>query len=377
MLEKIVRLASNRKFAKRVMREKLNEISYLAFPNGRSLYPSTIYLAVNSVCNLRCKMCDVGQMNKRSQFYKNMIKAGNLSVETIEKLIKEVKGFNPMIAITSTEPLLHPKIVEIVRLVKRNGLECQLTTNGYLLENFAEELVRSGLDYLWVSLDGPGEIHDKIRGVKGTFDRAVNGIKKIEYFKKKYGKKSPEIDINFVISNLNYNHLSSFLDELRRLEIRPSLVTFSHMNFVTSEMAREHNKKFWWFCVATKSSVAVLDPKKIDTRKLDEDISRVKTEYKDFDVKFVPDISGKYLNIYYKHPEKFVTKRVCVAPWKSAQIQANGDCIPLTRCFNIVLGNIHKDSFKEIWNNERYRRLRKELRRFGAFPACSRCCGMF
>jgi MoaA/NifB/PqqE/SkfB family radical SAM enzyme len=377
MKEKIVKFILDRKFAKRVVRDKLGLISYYFLPSGKSFYPTTIYLAVNSVCNLKCKMCDIGQQNKNSQFYKNLMKRGNLPIKIIKKLINEVKSFNPLIAITSTEPLLHPQIIKIISIIKKNGLQCQLTTNGFLLENFAEKIVKSGLDYLWISLDGPREIHDKIRGIKGSFDRAANGIKKAEYFKRKYNKKSPEININFVISNINCGYLSNFLDEIRKLEIKPNQILFSHMNFVTAKIAKIHNKKFSWICTATPSSVTILNPKKLNTKKLDEEIKKVKSSYKDFNISFVPDVSGKNLDIYYKHPEKFVTPKRCIVPWKNAQIQANGDCIPNTRCFNIVLGNINKNPFKEIWNGEKYKRFRKQLKLFGAFPACSRCCGIF
>jgi len=322
-------------------------------------------------------MCDVGQQNKNSQFYRNMIKQGILPTKTIGRIVKEVKSFNPLIAITSTEPFLHPQIIQIIRLVKKNDLQCQLTTNGLLLEMFADRLVKCGLDYLWVSLHGTKKIHDKITGVRGSFDKAIRGIKAVETLKKKYGRTVPEININFVISNLNYVHISEFLDELRRLNIRPKQVSFSHMNFVTPNMAKEHNKIFWKFCIATPSSVAVLNPEKLNTKRLDEEIKKVKTEYRDFNISFIPNISGKQLDTYYKHPEKFVTKRRCLVPWKNAQIQANGDCIPNTRCFNIVLGNIHKSSFKEVWNGEKYRKFRMSLKKYGAFPACSRCCGIF
>jgi len=376
MKEKIEKFVSDRKFAKRVVRDWMGKMSYYILPNGRSTYPSTIYLAINSVCNLRCKMCDVGQQNIRSQFYKNMMKFGNLPLKTVIKIIDEVKDFRPLIAITSTEPLLHPEIKEILDMVKKSGLECQLTTNGLLLERVAKDIVKSGLDYLWVSLHGPRKIHDKITGTKGSFGRVIRGIKKVEYFKKKYGKNVPEININFVISNPNCGYLTAFLKDLKKNKIKPHQIIFSHMNFVTPETAMEHNRRFGWIISATPSSVSVIDPRKIDMDVLSKEIEKVKRE-KGFKILFVPNISGKKLETYYKHPEEFVTPKRCMVFWKNAQIQANGDCIPNTRCFNIILGNIYKNSFKEIWKGEKYQRWRKIMKKHGAFPACSRCCGIF
>ena len=66
-----------------------------------------------------------------------------------------------------TEPLLHPRIDEIVRMIAGRGHHVDLVTNGLLLAEKAAELAAAGIDTIHVSLDGPEEVHDRIRGSRG------------------------------------------------------------------------------------------------------------------------------------------------------------------------------------------------------------------
>jgi len=48
------------------------------------------------------------------------------------------------------------------------------------------------------------------------------------------------------------------------------------------------------------------------------------------------------------------------------------------RCYNIELGNIYRQSLKEIWQSNALKKIRKDLKNDGGlFPACSRCCSAF
>lgn len=356
-----------------LIKHQLNYFPYL-LGSAHSFNPNTIFIAINSVCNLRCKMCDVGQKNISSQFYKNMSSSGEeLSLEKLKELIDEVKSFKPIIAVTSTEPLLYKNIFEFAKYTKNNGLEFHLTTNGYLLPRFAEKIVDLGIDVLSISLDGPPEIHNEIRGKKDSFEKAYEGIKLVEKTKKEKNKSNPKINLNYCISDYNYDSLIDFMESIKEVEINST--AFSHLNFVTKEMAKAHNKKYNKLCPATPSSISALDLSKIDIDVLWNQINEVKSKYGS--ISFTPELNKKELDIFYNHPEKFLKNHdKCLVPWKSAQILANGDLTISTRCFNMKLGNINETSFKEAWNSKEMKRFRKALRKEGAFPACSRCCGL-
>jgi len=365
------------------LHRKLNEAiqrykQALVFKQTVAPYPATIYLAVNTRCGFACKMCDVGMDQYDTQFYKIMSLGKEqprerLSLDRLKTLVDEVKNFKPMIAVTSTEPLLYKDIIPLSEYVVGSGLPMQITTAGLQLEKFAEDLVRVGVQSLWVSIDGPPEIHNDIRGVKDSFQKSVAGIRAVDEWKRRLGREHPKMGINYALSNHNYHCLEPFMASVHALPV--DHITFSHMNYVTAGMAEVHNARFGHLYPTTVSSVSNADPTKVDVNVLWDQINWVKTRYPGRAV-FGPDLDRKGLEDFYFRPEVFVQGDRCYVPWRAAEIIANGDCVVMTRCYQINFGNIYEQSFKDIWNGPRYQEFRKNLIKHGTYPACSRCCGI-
>jgi MoaA/NifB/PqqE/SkfB family radical SAM enzyme len=236
-------------------------------------------------------------------------------------------------------------------------------------------LLGIGLDDLWISLDGTRELNDSIRGVQGSFDNAIRGIRLTHLFKKEMKSKKPNIHINFTISDLNCHNLLEFAKEM--IEEKVDSINFSHLNFVTGEMADRHNDQFGYFCKTTPSSVRGVNPQKIDFESLHEQIKEIVKLFPKGEVTFTPDLQNKRLLCdYYLRPDLPVGKKRCLVPWTTASIQPNGDMVVLSRCFNYVLGNIMRQNFLEIWEGQRYQSFRRKLWENKYFPACTRCCGI-
>lgn len=341
-------------------------------------YPSTIYLAVNTRCGFKCKMCDVGMDQYDTQFYKIMSLTKEqprerLALDRLKALVDEVKDFKPMIAATSTEPLLYKDIIPLCDYVVGSGLPMLVTTAGLQLEKHAEDLVRVGLQHLWVSIDGPPEVHNDIRGVKESFEKSRAGILAVDEWKRRLGREHPKVNINYALSNHNYHCLEPFMAAVHAWPVEH--ITFSHMNYVAAGMAEAHNARFGHLYPATVSSVSNADPMKVDVNVLWEQINLVKTRYPGR-AGFGPDLDRRGLEDFYFHPEVFVRGDRCYVPWRAAEIIANGDCVVMTRCFHTSFGNIYEQSFKDIWNGPRYQEFRRNLIKHGSYPACSRCCGI-
>lgn len=352
-------------------------IPYYFSRSGYSFSPLTIYIAVNSVCNMRCKMCDFGQQIKESLFYKNLKTeetTAELSLEVLKKMVDDVKNFKPLISINAAEPLLYKNIKEISKYIVDSGLEMQITTNGYFLENFAEAFVEIGIQKIWISLDGPAEIHNQIRGVDDCFERATRGIRKIESIKREKGALYPEIHIAFTISNYNYHSLEAHLRNISDIDFKS--MVFAHLNFITPKLAEKHNREAGKICQATAMSSAQIDIQEIDLTILHEQIQKLK-KHKDKKIYFLPKLNYQELEIFYRQPEAFIKTTKCQVPWVAVQVLANGNLVPLSRCYNFDLGNINENSFLELWNGPKMKELRKNLQKYGSFPACSRCCGLF
>ena len=77
---------------------------------------------------------------------------------------------------------------------------------------YAEGIVDAGLDELNLSLDGGRQLHDSIRGQDGLFDKIMNGIERVNYFKKVKGTARPLINLQCTINKYNYRDLEQLLE---------------------------------------------------------------------------------------------------------------------------------------------------------------------
>lgn len=355
-------------------------ISYLPYLL-RSTYafpPLIILIALNGVCNLSCKMCDVGQQNKESTFYKNSFlnDGHDLDLPILKKFIDGLYPWKPFICINSAEPLLYKDIFKFISYCKERGMTVQLSTNGFLLPEFADRLVDSGLDRLFVSIDGPEAIHDGIRGVLGSYNNCIVGIKKVIGRREISKKTKPLVQINYTITNHNYFSLLDFFDKIKHLKLK--YVLFTHYSFISSGMAELNNNIFGKVRKVYPSNISACDTAKVDTGILYGQISKLKKESKTRgrEVIFQPDMDKNGLDIYYNEHLKYVTGDRCYMPWVSAQIRSDGEIITSIRCWDFSFGNIKDNNFKEIWNSEPARKMRIMLLRHRSFPMCSRCCSM-
>ncbi len=132
--------------------------------NGTRI-PIAVAWLITGRCNLACEYCQ----------WKDLRQSEELDTKQALDMIDQMKrAGTQLISITGGEPLLRKDIGQIVKYIKRQGMVCKLNTNGVLLdERRLAEL--SGLDLLQVSLDGPPDVHDRLRG-EGSAMRAVRAI---------------------------------------------------------------------------------------------------------------------------------------------------------------------------------------------------------
>lgn len=120
--------------------------------------PSWIDLNPTELCNRKCVFCP----RVDGDIYPNQ--PLHLSEETASKLNADLKamGFRGVVALSGYgEPLLHPSILKIVKLIKDKDWRVELVTNGDRLDaSFVKSLVDAGLDFFTVSMyDGPEQIN--------------------------------------------------------------------------------------------------------------------------------------------------------------------------------------------------------------------------
>jgi sulfatase maturation enzyme AslB (radical SAM superfamily) len=341
--------------------------------NGAGIpeYPRVIYLVINGRCNLRCKMCDIGQRNQDAKFYKTMSSETDLSIEVMERIAQEIAGSGAAVHFNGTEPLLYRDLGKAIDAFTSRKIGCSLTTNGFLLREKADEIISNGIGEIYVSIDGPREIHDDIRGIDGAYERATRGLG--HYLEKR--DSGMKARCAMALSDINSDRLIDTLSNLK--EIGVDSVVVSHLNFVTEEMAFLHNCNYAdAFGSVDHSSISGVNPSKVDVQRLARDIRAAKASFGSF-VSFEPNIDGSEITRYYKNPQHFVYSNRCLVARNSLQILSTGEVIPASRCFNKSMGSVLRQTVHDIWHGNKYQAFRSAIDDVKATPACTRCCGIF
>ena len=330
--------------------------------DGFSPPPRFITLGITDYCNLRCQMCP---------FQLSKIEKDVLPFDVIKKIIDEVGGFAHYIALCGRgETFLHPDVFKIIDYIKSKGLICAIGTNGTLLEEQAEEVINSGVDILNISVDAIGETHDRIRGVPGTFEKVIKGIRKVKSIAR---KRELLITINSTITGDGYKQLTEVYQLANETGI--DALTVAHPAYIRPPKmlrAQENLLRELPIPEDTLSWENVdVGSEDIDLDALHEMVKELSQQDKGTVVLSSPNLPTlAALKKYYEF-SGFVIKKAPKCLWASAYVASNGD---LMMCDVYRMGNLKDNKFLDAWNNENSRNLRKLLKKYGRFPICSTCC---
>lgn len=360
--------------------------------NGYSFAPKSICLILTERCNLKCVMCDIGQRNAYNSLQatfplaESIGKGGEMmTLDDWKTLIDDVvkKRWKPLFLITGTEPFLYSHLLELVEYIVAKDLRLHITTNGTLLSQYADQLVdlckRPDSINVTISFDGIGQIHDTIRGVKGTFDKAIEGLKKINERKRKRDKSWPTVSITYTISNFNYRHMREFVHWFQDKDLDIENITFSHLWFKDEAIVKEHNAKYGGLFSVKQENLTGLDISEIDMDFVHNELRTIRKIYakSPFYIYEHPGLTYKEAKKYYSKTNELVFYNRCLAPWRNVSVSPRGEVIISPMCFDCTLGNVKKDSFSHIWNDSPLKDFRGGLKKVGFYPACTRCCMLF
>jgi radical SAM protein with 4Fe4S-binding SPASM domain len=333
-----------------------------------------VYFKPTGACNLRCKMCgqygDKGVMNGCIAEEAKKI----LPLETWIKFIDDVYPQRPTIYVWGGEPFLYPDLFPLVKYAADKGLFVSVNTNGTLMEQHAERIVRDRWSTIFVSLDAFREVNDEMRGA-GSYDKVIAGFKAINREKEKQKAKQPFLSIVSVVTNRNYMDLEKLEEASKEYKIDLHVInlgTYTNDNIVATQKRFMKEKLDTDIdCLEAYNTGYNLG---IDGKKLHDILQNLHT--KDFDhiILTVPTLNPEKTHTYYAELETPVRNN-CVVPWCQLNVNYNGDVHFCADYPDYILGNIKEQSIKEIYNGDRANRFRKALHESdgGMFPGCLRC----
>lgn len=369
-LKKKLNLAFNNiHYIPEYLKNRLREITRLDYRilNGKSMDPLFVNWGITARCNLDCDMCWLKEKDVVDPKYIE----DELSFEEAKEIIDDLARKKPLINFGGGEPFAREDIVDILKYTKSKDLICSVITNGTLLSGQVEKIIDTGLDSITFSLDGPKEVHDRIRG-EGSFEKTIESI---ESFLDKREDKRPIVKVNSTVSSVNYDRLEELYNLVNDLNV--DYLRFQHLWFMDDEDAKLHRKCLKdLFGLDWKAGSGYVSEIEFSIDELWEEIKRVKSKGQ-IPVSFYPELHKEELEKYYNNPRENL-RETCLYPWMNAHIKPNGDLIS---CLGYILpykyGNLKENSFEELWNGEKAKKFRKTLKEKKLFPGCKRCCGLF
>ncbi len=327
--------------------------------------PIKAYFLVHEGCNLKCQFCHYHQGIHRQ--------AGKtrLSTEEIKRVINDMSNEGVRsLQITGGEPTLRPDILEIINHASTRIRFCNLTTNGTMITpELAEGMVTAGLDILWVSIDAVGEIHDKIRGVKGTFKKIVHGLELVNEAKKRRNSIFPTLYISSILSR----DTASEVEKLARLAVKYKArelevgCLFEQVPGSDSDQKQCLEKTATLLGTPDFYSGQYLQDEKIGplfTEELEKRMAEARTLCRLNNIMFWFNRSTRYDCARSR-------RRRCLMIWNRLFIGPYGDLYPCELLDGYSVGNVLEDGIEKVWNGRKYRQLRHLFRK--GLPICRLC----
>jgi radical SAM protein with 4Fe4S-binding SPASM domain len=303
-----------------------------------------VQLHLTERCNLRCKHC-----------YQTGRNVDEMSLVEVREVVKEISDtlnewrdaygidFSPSFNVTGGEPFLRGDLFEILSEIEDRGFDIYLLTNGILIDKRkAKGLFNLGVKGVQISVEGPKEIHESIRG-KGSYVASMKGAKNLL-------DEGLKVSLNVTLSSINAGSFMDIVD--LALNIGVHKLGFSRLvpsgrgagmlqEMLSTDTVKDLYKKI--FSLETGNlQIVTGDP--VASQSVAEDAD---------DMGDIP--SGG-----------------CAAGVSGLTILPDGTIVPCRRLY-IPIGNIRRDSFREIWSTSGVlEALRNRNRYSGKCGVCKR-----
>ena len=310
-----------------------------------SAYDFIVQWHVTEKCNLRCRHCY--QAGARHQ--EMPVALVRAVVSEIAQMLQDWQEaydlkFSPSFNVTGGEPFLRPDFFAILEEMVTAGFDCHVLSNGTIInKERAQTLAGLGVKGVQVSLEGPEEIHDHIRGL-GSFALSLQGIRNLL-------DVGVPVSMNATLSRLNADYVMDLVDlaasiGVRRLGFSRLVPSGRGLGLVDQLLAPD------------------------DVRRLYETIFSLSATGLEL-------VTGDPMAAQMSWPPESedagdIPSGGCAAGIAGLTILADGTVTPCRR-LPLSLGRVGKDSLREIWaTSPVLEQLRDRSRYHGKCGACKR-----
>lgn len=300
-------------------------------------YPLRIvFFELTARCNLTCIHC---RAEASIEGVRDEIKT-----DEIKKVFDQMVPLGKVVVIlTGGEPLMRNDFFEIAEYAKNAGLMTAMASNGTLIDHeIAEKIKKVGIRRVSISIDGTEDTHDKFRGIKGSFRKAIKGIEELK-------RAGVSVQINTTLTRFN-------------IKERDEILKF------TKEIGA--NALHIFMLVPVGCGVNIKDQYMLSPEEYEEALNWFYEKWiENPSLEFKATCAPHFYRIVHQRgkPEREDFKRAfstftkgCLAGINVCFISRKGEVQPCGY-LPLVAGNVRKEDFRKIWTESN---LFKKLRNF-------------
>lgn len=202
----------------------LRPVKWLAYETGQTRLvppPDRLYIESTNICNLSCIMCPTGRKEQ-------VRKKGYMDFELFKSIVDEMA---PWVQATTLhiwgEPLMHPRLFDMIAYCRQQGLRSEISTNATLLnEERSRAILDAGLGAIYLCLDGMRpETYEQIR-VNADYEQTNRNIRRFIELKQAGGYQDPFVNLQIIQMEKTLGEIDEFVKEwhlpgVDRISVKP------------------------------------------------------------------------------------------------------------------------------------------------------------
>ena len=314
-------------------------------------------------CSLDCGMCHQGQIKDWE----------NMTYESFEKILKSLKKAGvTKVSLVGGEIFIHKDMWKFIELMEKMDFKYDLSSNLFFVPHFERIFTLKNLEMVTTSIDGLGELHDKIRRGKDAFEKTMGYVRRLV-------EAGIFVDVACVVQKANFDDLEKIVEYLCKMKI--GKVTLIMENSVT-EQEKLNTRRIIRRLTDSDSQIIVtsLDNPlgkltEEDYAKIPQKIERIKQIAEKYGVKFGSTIQLEDSQVLDKSTS---LKEYGCGLFNGYGMTVYSDNSIHQCCFMKLLNgsDITRESPYEIVNSPEYKKIREYFQKHGAFEMCRNCCAL-